>query len=163
MRQAMIVTNIDWWGKYKNWDQSSAPQYNPLFSEKSKKIIGMLLQRTFHISSVKNIGVLQLAPSIDHQISAMFTILERCICIFEVNLTHGKKNKNSLLICSVFADTTGTDLELSQVILLDIKTFFKKLEKSVQIRNTGDKYHIISKILMHPLHIIQRFNSMWQG
>ena len=120
----------------------------------------MLLQRTFHISSVKNIGVLQLAPSIDHQISAMFTILERCICIFEVNLTHGKKNKNSLLICSVFADTTGTDLELSQVILLDIKTFFKKLEKSVQIRNTGDKYHIISKILMHPLHIIQRFNSM---
>ena len=33
-------------------------------------------QRTFH-STQQSIGMLQLAPSIDHQISAMFSILKR--------------------------------------------------------------------------------------
>ena len=34
-------------------------------------------QRTSQFSSMSRIGMLQLAPSIDHQISAMFSILER--------------------------------------------------------------------------------------
>ena len=38
-------------------------------------------QRTFY-SSESSLGVLQLAPSIDHQISAMFSILERYPEIF---------------------------------------------------------------------------------
>ena len=38
-------------------------------------------QRTFY-SSERSLGVLQLAPSIDHQISAMFSILERYPEIF---------------------------------------------------------------------------------
>ena len=37
-----------------------------------------VFQRTFH-STQQSIGMLQLAPSIDHQISAMFSILERWV------------------------------------------------------------------------------------
>ena len=42
------------------------------------------LQRTFH-STQQSIGMLQLAPSIDHQISAMFSILQRWVPITDIS------------------------------------------------------------------------------
>ena len=41
------------------------------------RLTTVIPQRTSQFSSMSRIGMLQLAPSIDHQISAMFSILER--------------------------------------------------------------------------------------